>query len=451
MLFVAVRGWHPFSAAHGRFRNIEGEPSMIKKWMTLFTAGALICQQSAFAGPDVVKIGFNYDKTGPYYVQGIDQLRGTEMAVEEINAAGGILGKKVEIVSRDNQAKADVSTANVTDLIDNEKVKMVFGGSASSVAIAAGKVCQEKGVPFFGTLTYSTETTGEEGHRHTFRECYDSWAAAKVLAKYMNQHFAGKKYMFITADYTWGRTTEDSFRKFTNTEDRDLHKGIKTKFPGATVEDFQKAIAFAKVVKPDVLVLVEFGEDMVMAIREATAQGLKSNMQIVVPNLTLGMAAGGGPKVMEGVIGALPWSWDIPYKYNYPKGKEFVEKFVKRYGAYPGTSAASSYVIMKEYKAAVERAGNFNSPAVIKALEGHKYAGLKDEQQWRSWDHQSIQTVYAVKCKPEAEVMKDKFKMDYFETIDVMPGSVAFKTREEWNAARTAAGKPTFLEKLPGE
>jgi branched-chain amino acid transport system substrate-binding protein len=400
---------------------------------------------------ETIKIGLNYPKTGPYATEGLDQWRAAELAVEEINSSGGILGNNIEIVWRDSQSKADLSTNNVTELIDNEAVKMVFGGSSSGVAIAAGKVCQEKDILFFGTLTYSTATTGTEGRRHTFRECYDSWMGAKATATYLKEKFPGKKYFYITADYTWGHTTEASVRKFTDTEDTSAHKSILTPFPGAKDEDFKKAIALAKVIKPDVLVLVLFGNDMTTAIRQATAQGLKKNMQIVVPNLTLGMAEGGGAKVMEGVIGAIPWCWQIPYKYDYPKGKEFVEKFVERYERYPSTSGASAYTILYEYKAAVERAGTFDTPAVIKTLEGHEYQLLKDKQVWRDFDHQSVQTVYAVKCNSEATVLKDKYKLDFFEVINNMPGDQAVITREEWNAARQSAGKPTKLEALPGE
>ena len=426
---------------------------MKKVFLSLLLTGTFLVSLMSvpFAGADAVKIGLNYPKTGPYSVQGLDQWRTTELAVAEINAAGGILGKKVEIAWRDSKSKADLSTANVTELIDNEGVKMVLGGSASSVAVAAGKVCQAKGVPFFGTLTYSTATTGKEGRRHTFRECYNAWMGAKAIASYMKENFAGKKFFYITADYTWGWTTEASVRKFSDTEDKSAHKGVLTPFPGATNKDFKKALSFAKMIKPDVLVLVLFGKDMSTGVRLATTMGLKNKMQIVVPNITLGMAEGGGPKVMEGVIGALPWSWKVPYKYNYPRGKEFVEKYAAKYGRYPSTSGASAYTILYEYKSAVERAGSFDSPAVIKALENHEYTLLKDKQVWRDFDHQSVQTVYAVKCNPQAVVLKDKYKLDYFEILSSISGEDAVRSREEWNAVRKAAGKPTQLEKLPGE
>ncbi|MCP4632999.1 MAG: ABC transporter substrate-binding protein [candidate division Zixibacteria bacterium] len=392
-----------------------------------------------------VKIGLNYPKTGPYSVQGLDQWRATELAVAEINGSGGINGEQVEIVWRDTQSKPAVATQNANELIDNEGVKMVFGGSSSGVAIATAKVCHEKNIPFFGTLTYSTATTGKEGLRTTFRECYNSWMAATAMGTYLKEGFPGKKYFYITADYTWGWTTESSVREFTSTKDASEHKGVKTPFPGATPDDFKKALSFAKMVKPDVLVLVLFGKDMSQAVRQATAMGLKKDMQVVVPNLTLGMAEGGGPKVMEGVVGSLPWCWQVPYKYGYSSGKEFVEKFASKFDRYPSTSGASAYSILYEYKNAVERAQTFNTDAIISALEGHEYTLLKDKQYWRDFDHQSIQTTYLVKCKPESDVLKDKFQLDYFEILSSIPGEKAARSHNDWISVREAAGKATKL------
>ena len=398
-----------------------------------------------------VKIGLNIPITGPYRVQGIQQKRAAQLAADKINAEGGILGREIRLVQRDSKSKVDVTTRNVTEMIDRDGVEMVFGGSASSVAIAAGKVSQSKGVPFFGTLTYSTATTGTEANRYVFRECYNAWMGAKTLASYLKKNFPSEsnRYFYITADYTWGHTTEASIRKFSGTNDKDTHKGILTPFPGAKYNDFWDAIHLAQEFKPDVLVLVLFGNDMSTALKLATSTRIKDTAQVVVPNITLGMARSAGPKAMEGVIGATPWTWNVPAKYDYPQGKEFVEEFTDRYGTYPSTSAASAYTILYEYKSAVERAGSFDAPSVIRALEGHEYELLKDKQQWRDFDHQSIQTVYAVRGKPEQEVNSDKFRLDYFEIIDSLPGDQAVRTRHEWNTVRRTAGKSTELEKLP--
>jgi len=403
---------------------------------------------AAFNSTEIINIGLNYPKTGPYSVQGLDQLRAAEMGVTEINDNGGINGKKINLIIRDSKSRTDITRKNVIEMIETYKVKMIFGGSSSAVAIEASEICQKRGVIFFATLSYSTATTGINAHRHCFRECYNSWMGAKAISSYLKEHFINSRYLYITADYTWGHTTEDSLRKFTDTEDRKYHIGLKTPFPNATEYHFKRSLAFAKMISPEVLVLVLFGKDMEVAIRLATSMGLKSNMQLVVPNLTLGMAEGAGPKVMEGVIGSLPWCWKVPYKYNYQKGKVFVEKYAKKYNRYPGTSGASAYTILYEYKNAVSRSLSFDSSKVIMNLEGHKYQLLKDIQTWRDFDHQSVQTVFAVKCKAKEEILKDKFKQDYFEIISSMSGDKAARSRQEWNQVRINAGKETELEKL---
>lgn len=267
--------------------------------------------------------------------------------------------------------------------------------------------------------------------------------AARVLSDYLKKNYGGKKYFYITADYTWGWTTEDAFRKFTDTTDKDLHKGILTKLGS---QDFKSVLTIAKEGKADVLVLVLFGHDMEIAAKQAYEMGLKNSMQIIVPNLTLAMAEGAGPEAMEGVIGAVPWYWKIPFDENYPKGIAFVKKFEEKYKRYPSTSGASAYVILYEYKDVLERAKTFDTMEVIKALEDHHYVGLKDEQYWRKFDHQSVQTVYAVKCKKASDVKNDKYQLDYFEVINKMKGDDAAISFTEWTAVRSKVGATAELE-----
>ncbi len=407
-----------------------------------FTALIGFSYQAA-ADQGVVKIGLNYPETGPYAKQGLDQKRASEIAVEEINASGGILGKKIQLVLRDTKSNAKIAKGNAIQLYDVEGVPMILGGSSSAVAIATGEAALEKNKLFFGTLTYSTETTGEYGHRHIFRECFDAYFAGKVMSEYLNKNFAGKKYFYITANYTWGWTTESVLRSFTNTRDLKEHPEILTDL-GA--KDFKKELLEAKKSNANVLVLSLFGRDMEIAVRQADEMGLKNRMQIIVPQMNEDMAQGAGPEAMEGIIGATPWMWSVPFKYNYPRGIDFVNKFEARFNRYPTTSGASAYVILHEYKAAVEKAGTFATKAVISALEGRKYTGLKDEQYWRKFDHQSIQTVYAVKAKRAAEVEKSKYELDYFEIIATMKGEEAAVDFKEWSDIRDMVNMRPELE-----
>jgi ABC-type branched-subunit amino acid transport system substrate-binding protein len=420
----------------------------MKHFKRLLISIVILSLFSLNAWAEIVKIGLNYPQTGPYSIQGQAQYNAAIIAVEEINNKGGILGRKIELIVRDSQSKPAVSRKNVLDLIDKKKCEMIFGGSSSAVAIAGGKVARSRKKLYFGTLTYSNATTGTEGHKYMFRECYNAWMGAKAISSYlMRQKLSSKKFFFITADYTWGRTTEDSIRTFSMTTNDKRHRRIYLPFPGATYKDFSNALAMAKAIKPQVLVLVLFGNDMVRALTMIEETGSKKKFQaILVPNLTLGMATSAGPKVMEGVIGAVPWSWNVPFKYNFEKGKKFVKQYADRYHSYPSSSAGSAYTILHQYKQAVERAGTFDTKAVITALEDHTYVSLKNKQQWRGFDHQSIQDVHIVVCRKAKDVQKDKFKQNYFNIIDTLAGEKAIRSKEFWLQLRKSAGKPPELE-----
>ncbi|MDD4952551.1 MAG: ABC transporter substrate-binding protein, partial [Desulfovibrionaceae bacterium] len=379
-----------------------------------------------------------------YSAEGLDQVRAARMAVDEINAAGGILGREVDIVVRDSSSDVLQTRFNVSELADLGCV-MIFGGSSSAVAEEASDICQRRGVLFFATLAYSTSTTLEKAHRLAFRECSNSWMAAKVMADWLNERFAGRRYFYITADYTWGWTTEASLRQVTGSRDHNVHPGLLA--PLGSV-DFHLALERAAREAPDVLVLVLFGKDLALALAQAEAMGLGRSCQIVAPNLTLGIAERAGPRAMQGVVGTLPWYWKLPYIYDYPRGRRFVSDFFQRFRRCPSTAGASAYTIVYEYKSAVDRAGGFEAPGVVRALEGHSYRLLKDEQTWRAFDHQSIQTMYLVRGKPAGQVLQNPRWPECFEIILSRPGREIARSEQEWIAQRKRAGLLPRLEPL---
>ena len=412
---------------------------------TFLLSACLLLLGSATVSAESLKIGLNYPETGRYKNQGLQQRLAAYLAVEEINQAGGVLGQPLELLIRNTRGEPEKGARNTAEMIDQEGVQMVFGGVSSAVAIASGKAARDRNRIYFGTLTYSNATTGSEGHRFMFREPYNAWMTAKALGNYLNQNHANDDYFYITSDYTWGWSVEESVRQFSNTQDTERHPGVKTPFPRALITDFRKALEQAAESDAKVLMMVLFGDDMVRALQVAYEMGLTKRMQVVVPNLTLGMVRQVGPTIMEGVVGGAPWVWNLPYENNYQRGKDFVEAFSDRYEMRPSSSAASAYSIVYQYKEAVERAGSTNTDAVIRALEGHRYSFLKDEQYWREFDHQNVQTVYVVRIKPRETVVADQFSSDYFEIIDFLPGDEAAQTREEWEQRRKEAGKPTRL------
>ena len=413
------------------------------KRTTLLALGLGFCLTAQAADP--IKLGLNYPRTGPYKEEGLSQMRGALLAIDEINQRGGVLGRPLELISRNTASRPEKAVVNVDRLAD-EGAAMLFGGVSSAVAISAGKRARERGLLYFGTITYSNDTTGRDGHRYMFRESTSAWMSARVLGQYLNKTMPGKNYFYITADYTWGHTSESSLRQATNTMDQSKHPGVKTPFPTARLSDFRQALKQAEQSGADVLALVLYGEDMVRAMRIADELGLNKKMQIAVPNLSTTMVESAGPDIMRGVLGSEPWTWRVPEVEGSERGKAFVKSFSETYQVRPSSSAAIAYTIVNQWADAVERARSLDSEKLIAALENHRYTLLKDEQYWRDFDHQSVQTVYALRVKQREEVLKDKYRQDYFEIVHRLSGDVAAPSLAEWQEERRSANQPLQLQ-----
>lgn len=415
----------------------------MKRTLTALALWAGLCTTASAVDP--ITLGLNYPRTGSYKEEGLAQMRGALLAIDELNAKGGVLGRPLRMISRDTASRPEKAVNNVNRLID-DGAAMLFGGASSAVAIAASKRAKERGILYFGTLTYSNDTTGKNGHRYMFRECNNAWMSARVLGQYLSKTLPNKRYFYITSDYTWGTTTESSLRQTTDSVNTSKHPGLKVAFPGARLADYRDALTQAASSDAEVLALVLFGDDLVRAMRIAEDLGLTQRMQIVAPNLTQSIVEQGGPGLMQGVIGTEPWTWRVPEMEKSEPGMAFVKNFTERYDLYPSSSAASAYSIVHQWAEAATRARSLDSESLIKALEGHKYQLLKGPQEWRALDHQNLQTVYAVKVKSRDEIMKDRSKQDYFEIVGRMDGALAAQTPEEWKQERTAAGQPPQLQ-----
>lgn len=404
-------------------------------------AGLTACVQAA----DAITLGLNYPRTGSYKEEGLSQMRGALLAIDEINARGGVLGRPLQLATRDSAAQVDKAIQNV-DALAREGAAMLFGGASSAVAIAAGKRAREHGLIYFGTLGYSNDTTGKDGHRYLFRESNNATMSARALGQHLARHLPNKRYFYVTSDYTWGLTSEASLRQATGSVDQARHPSVRLPFPGARLTQYRDALTLAGKSDAQVLALVLFGEDLVRAMRIAHEMGLTSRMQVVVPNITGHMVEQAGPTIMEGVLGTTPWTWRVPILENSERGQAFTQAYVERYQMYPTSSAAHAYGIVHQWSDAVKRAGSLKSEAVISALEGHRYTLLKGPQEWRAFDHQNLQRVYVVRVKPRAEILKDPLHQDFFEIVHHLDGEQGAPSLSEWQAERRAAGQPEKLQ-----
>ncbi|MHC4886486.1 MAG: ABC transporter substrate-binding protein [Planctomycetota bacterium] len=399
---------------------------------------------------EAIPIGLIIPQTGHFASMGLDQIRGAELALEEINRAGGVLGRPLKLIPADTASTPHLAAQRAQELIRNQKVHMLLGGVSSAVAVAMGKICQEQRRIFMATISSANATTREEGHRHTFRAAYNARMCAKAFSTYLNRYHSGRRYLYVVTNYTWGWSMEENIRRFTGTEDHEAHKEILIP-PGAPEAEHRKVLRLVPLLKPDVLILALSGRDLSIAIRLCHEMGIKAKTQVTAPILVLGLAEAAGAKAMAGVIGTSDWNYQVPLRFNFPRGSQFVKSFAERHQRYPGWGAATAYTNLHQYAEAVKRAGSLDSAKVIPALEGHRFTLLKDEQQWRRFDHQCVQSIYLVQGRAPQDVLNDPYHLDYFNILYRVDSEEVIQPVEEWIQSRRAAGRETSLEPLPGE
>lgn len=381
--------------------------------------------QSLAAAPLV--IGLSYPSTGSYKWEGLSQKRGALMAVEEINREGGILGRSLKLVSRNSGATPDRAVQNVERLAADGAV-MLMGGASSDEVIAAGERARKLRLPYFVPTAYANRVTGRAGHDYLFREGASARMANNLLMEYLETTLPGTRYFIITGDDVIPSGRSSDLDVASRSRDR------------STRGHYREALKQAEQSNADVLILMLYGTDVVNAMRMVHDLRLNERMQVVVPNLSQDMVEQAGPALMSGVIGTDTWTWRVPEREGNDRGKRFVADYIGRYQGYPSSAAASAYGIVRQWADAVARAGTTESAAVIAALNDHTYRLLKDEQKWRALDHQNLQSMYVVRVKPRAEVIKDELKQDYFEILDWMEGEVAAPTEKEVRWERSPEG-----------
>lgn len=383
------------------------------------------------AHAESLKIGLNYPRTGNYKDEGLELRRGALLAVEQINQQGGVLGLPLELLSENTRSDPLQATRNI-DRFARQGALMVFGGATSEEAISAGRRARELDLLYFATLSYANEVTGQFGQRYLFRETGSAWMSARVLGEYLSWHLPRQRYHYILIDDAWGRSIEQTLRMATGSADRARHG--RSALPSSPLrhEQYQKALEKAAASNADVLVLALLGENLKHSMQLVHSMGLKQRMQIIVPNLTKSLVQQVGPQVMEDVIGTETWTWDTPRLENSSVGQRFVERYIQEHQEYPGGTAASAYTIVQQWADAVRRSGTTAPENLIAALEGHRYQLLKDEQQWRDFDHQNLQSIYAVRVRKREQIMLDPFKQHYFEIIHRMSGEQAAPSHDDW-------------------
>ena len=389
-----------------------------------FVAGSAGAAALTFGGAPAViaaptkeiTIGLNVPQSGDYSEQGQDQLRAYNLAIDEINAKGGIMGAKIKASVGDDQTKAAVARENAQRMIERDNAIMITGGSSTGTALAVSALCQQKGIMFMATLTHGDETTNQQCHKHTFRRYNDAYMSAQSLAKTLVTKYGTGKWVHITADYAWGHSVYDNIIAVVEPKGAKTLKNLLTPFPGT--KDFSPFLQQAAALKPDVLVITEFGADMVNCVNQAAQFGLTKSTKILVPLVDEYMAKGAKDN-FDNIVSTAPFYWKY-HAAKYPGAKKFVDAFMARYKVPPSNGAETAYANMYIYKMAVEKAGSFEPSKVIPVLENTKFQFTKEQEWYRKEDHQGVNSCLVLEGRPVKDRGENGF--DFANVLEVHNG-----------------------------
>ncbi len=332
-----------------------------------------------------IKIGMVTGFTGTAAFNSASARDGIRLAIEEINAKGGLLGRQVELLTRDDQLKPELAVSLAKDLILRDKVDFFLGNVSSGAAAAESQLLNEQKKLSVSWGASSSQLVMSLGNRYYFsvnpNSYMESQAGVPVFAK-----LPYTKYGIIAPDYQWGH---DMYNDFTSalTKARPDVKITVQQWPKLNEVDYTPYINALMAADIEVLWSGEWGADFAAFAKQAKPYGLFKKVKLFSGLLTADNLMQLGDAADEGW---LAWSgrgefWAFPGDAM----KQFTEKYRVRYGTYPDCYPVLGYDAFTAIVEAVKKAGTTETEAVVNAMEGMTYDSLRGRLTIRPVDHQA--------------------------------------------------------------
>jgi len=371
--------------------------------------------------------------TGGESAFGRQMKNGAEQAVADINAAGGVMGRKIELIAEDSVNPQTAST-KAERLIERDKVVAIVGEISSASGLAIAQVAQRNRTIFFNTGCNSDELRGKSCNRFMFHtEAANSMyvnAAGRALLR--DGMVKGKKWYSLTADYAFGHDLLRVAKRFMQANGAEF---VADELVATDTTDFSGYLLKIRNAKPDLVISNLAGTQITNFLKQYVEYGLKFPVAGFAFDTAVAWGAGKG-----NVLGIWPLVWDS--QVNTPASRKFTEAFVKKNGKPPENQAWGDYLSTKHLAQAMNEIKSTDSTKVVEHLEkGAKFDLLKTrEGYYRNWDHQLMMEMYTLTFKPPEQV-KDKW--DLFTLSAPVPGpneslEVIAPTREENNCTMPA-------------
>ncbi|MGE4125748.1 MAG: ABC transporter substrate-binding protein [Pusillimonas sp.] len=374
---------------------------------------------------DVLKIGeLNSYKTQPAFLG--PYKNGMELAVEQINAAGGLLGKKVELIIRDDNSNTGDAVRAAEELISRDKVDVLTGTFLSHIGLAVTDFAKQKKRFFLASEPLTDKIVWADGNRYTFRLRTSTYMQVAMLvpeAVKLNK----KRWAVVYPNYEYGQSAVATFKALLKEAQPDVEFVAEQASPLGKV-DAGSVIQALSDAKPDAVFNVLFAADLAKLVRAGSQRNFFDNMP-VVSLLT------GEPEYLDPLGNETPEGWIVTgypwYAINTPEHKAFLEAYQARFNDYPRLGTVIGYSAIISLAEGIKKAGSTDTEALIKAFRGLELMSPFGPITYRPQDHQSTMGIYVGKlAKKDGKGIMGEFV--YVDGKDVQPTDEQVK---QWRKA----------------
>lgn len=364
---------------------------MKMKCLLLVLIAAVAFGANQAAADDPIKIGAMFISSGKLGGYGINGQNAIKMAVEEINASGGILGRKLEAVFGDTKLKPEVVAELTEKFLNKDKVDFLMGPTSSGLALALSESARKHKKILVVTQAAAGSLTGEKFNPYLFSTLSNAMMHARAGA-YLMASKPYKRWMVVAPNYNFGQESWGCFKEKLKELRPDV-EFVGEAWPKLMAEDYAPFIKEVLEKKPDAVWCPLWGDDAVRFIKQGLAEKLFDKVKFAFScGAALEVLIPVGKDMPEGLFMSTRYLFTTP---NTEMNHRFANAYKEKFGEYPDYMAGETYSGVYFLKAAVERAGSTDADKIIAAVEAHPFAWETPEG-WkimRKEDHQAVEDV----------------------------------------------------------
>lgn len=359
---------------------------------TIPIALALACLAgSALAQNQPIRIGVVTPLSGTYAGIGQQVKWGLDLAARQINAAGGVAGRPLELIYEDEEANPAVAVQKAEKLFQVNKVDFLTGTVNSGSTLAVGQLAERNNRLIATTVSFADSITGDKCSPNVFRVNARAGMQSAALADWLSSTRPNANVFYLGPDYEMGRSTVAAFKQAAEAKGA---KSVGEVFAPLDNKDYSPFFGQMRSARPAVIYTSVAGNDTVRLFSQMAEFGINRNVQVVGASGTVtsqNLPAIG--KAADGFVTGVGYATGI----DSPENRKFLAEFEAANKAKPDLYGADSYGVLFFYKAAVEKAGSTDTDKVRTAMRGLQWATPQGAKTMRAGDHQAMQDMYAMR------------------------------------------------------